>query len=132
MRLTVESVPYIPTEIILHQVSRALEISFDNGETFKLPYEYLRVYTPSAEALGHTPGEEVLQTGKEDVTIVDIQPVGSYGITPHFNDGHNSGIYTWHLLYKLGKEYPVLWQIYLQELDAAGIVRKPSPTSFKE
>lgn len=124
MRLTVESVPHIPTEIKLRQVSRVLEISFDNGETFELPYEYLRVYTQSAEAVGHGPGDETLQTGKEDVTITDIKAVGNYGIAPQFSDGHNTGIYTWHLLYKLGKEYPVLWQIYLQELDAADIARK--------
>jgi DUF971 family protein len=126
MRLTIESIPHIPTEIKLRQVSRVLEISFDNGETFALPYEYLRVYTQSAEAVGHAPGDETLQTGKEDVTIVDIKPVGNYGIAPQFSDGHDSGIYTWHLLYKLGKEYPVLWQIYLQELDALGYTRKPT------
>jgi DUF971 family protein len=126
MRLTIESAPYIPTEIKLHQVSRVLEISFDNGETFELPYEYLRVYTQSAEAVGHGPGQETLQIGKEDVTILDIKPVGNYGIAPKFSDGHDSGIYTWPLLYKLGKEYPTLWQIYLQELDALGYTRKPT------
>jgi DUF971 family protein len=126
MRLTVDTVSYIPTEIKLHQVSRVLEISFDNGETFELPYEYLRVYTQSAEAVGHGPGQESLQAGKEDVTITDIKPVGNYGIAPQFSDRHNTGIYTWSLLYKLGKEYSILWQIYLQELDAAGLSRKPS------
>jgi DUF971 family protein len=124
MRLTVESVPHIPTEIKLHQVSRVLEVSFDNGETFELPYEYLRVYSQSAEAVGHGPGQETLQTGKKDVTILDIKPIGNYGIAPKFSDGHDTGIYTWHLLYKLSKEYPALWQIYLQELDAAGYTRK--------
>lgn len=124
MRLTIESVSYIPTEIKLHQVSRVLEISFDNGETFELPYEYLRVYTQSAEAVGHGPGQEALQAGKENVTITDITPVGNYGVAPQFSDGHNSGIYSWSLLYKLGKEYSVLWQIYLQELDAAGLSRQ--------
>lgn len=126
MRLTIESIPYLPTEIKLHQVSRVLEVSFDNGETFELPYEYLRIYSQSAEAVGHGPAQERLQTGKEEVTIVDIKPVGNYGIAPKFSDGHDSGIYTWHLLYKLGAEYPALWQIYLQELDAAGISRKPA------
>ncbi|MGJ0492217.1 gamma-butyrobetaine hydroxylase-like domain-containing protein [Methylobacter sp.] len=127
MRLTVPPCHTIPTEIKLHQVSRLLEISFDDGSVFKLPYEYLRVYTPSAEAVGHAPGQEVLQVGKEDVTIAEIKPVGNYGIAPVYSDGHNTGIYTWDLLYKLGAEYPALWADYLQRLEAAGHQRKASP-----
>ena len=120
MRLTVQPCNAHPTEIKLHQVSRMLEISFDDGSVFKLPYEYLRVYTPSAEAVGHGPGQEVLQLGKEDVTIKEIKPMGHYGIAPVFSDGHSTGIYTWDLLYKLGAEYPALWKSYLHNLEIAG------------
>lgn len=127
MRLTVQPCHAIPTEIKLHQVSRLLEVSFDDGSVFKLPYEYLRVYTPSAEAVGHAPGQEVLQVGKEDVTIEEIKPIGNYGIAPVYSDGHGTGIYTWDLLYKLGAEYPALWADYLQRLEAAGHQRRASP-----
>jgi DUF971 family protein len=123
MRLIVEPVNCTLTDIKLHQLSRILEVSFDNGETFKLPCEYLRVYTPSAEALGHAPGQETLQTGKEDVNITEIKPIGNYGISPTFSDGHNSGIYSWDMLYKLGSEYPTLWANYLKEVEQAGHVR---------
>jgi DUF971 family protein len=126
MHLTVNPCKTWPTEIKLHQVSNILEISFDDGSVFKLPCEYLRVYTPSAEAVGHGPGQEVLQVGKEDVTITEIKPIGNYAIAPVFSDGHNSGIYTWDLLYKLGSEYPVLWADYLNKLEAAGYKRKES------
>jgi DUF971 family protein len=120
MRLKPEPVIAKPTEIKLHQVSKILEISFDDGCVFQLPYEYLRVYTPSAEALGHGPGQETLQVGKEDVAIKDVKPVGNYGISPKFSDGHETGIYTWDLLYKLGKEQQSLWENYLTRLEAAG------------
>ena len=120
MRLKADPIKSIPTEIKLHQVSRILEISFDDGNTFELPYEYLRVFTPSAEALGHGPGQEVLQVGKEDVSIDQIKPVGQYGIAPKFTDGHDSGIFTWDLLYKLGTDYQTLWPDYLNRLQAAG------------
>ncbi|MGR9052095.1 MAG: gamma-butyrobetaine hydroxylase-like domain-containing protein [Gammaproteobacteria bacterium] len=113
----------IPTEIKLHQSSRILEVSYEDGKTFKLPYEYLRVYTPSAEAVGHGPGQEVLQVGKEDVTITEIRPVGNYAIAPVFSDGHDTGLFTWALLYKLGAEYDRLWQSYLDKLQAAGHTR---------
>ena len=126
MRLTVKPCNTWPTEIKLLQVSNILEISFDNGSMFQLPSEYLRVYTPSAEAVGHAPGQEILQTDKEDVSIKEIKPVGNYAITPVFSDGHNSGIYTWDLLYKLGAEYPALWANYLNKLEAAGHKRKES------
>lgn len=123
MRLTVEPSNCTLTEIKLHQLSHILEVSFDNGETFKLPCEYLRVYTPSAEALGHAPGQEILQTGKENVNITQIKPIGNYGISPTFSDGHNSGIYSWDMLYKLGIEYPTLWENYLQKLKQTGQTR---------
>ncbi len=126
MRLTVNPCNAWPTEIKLHQVSNILEISFDDGSVFKLPCEYLRVYTPSAEAVGHAPGQEILQMGKENVTITEIKPVGNYAIAPVFSDGHNSGIYTWDLLYKLGSEYQMLWADYLNKLEAAGHKRKES------
>lgn len=124
MRLTAKPTNTHPTEIKLHQVSNIVEISFNDGSVFKLPCEYLRVFTPSAEAVGHAPGQEVLQVGKEDVTIKEIKPVGNYAIAPVFSDGHNSGIYTWDLLYKLGAEYQALWTEYLHNLEAAGHKRK--------
>jgi DUF971 family protein len=118
----------LPTEIKLHQVSRILEIRFDDGRVFMLPCEYLRVYTPSAEALGHAPGQEILQVGKEAVTIREIRPIGNYGICPVFSDGHDSGIYTWDLLYQLGAEHDSLWTAYLERLKAAGYERRePQP-----
>ncbi len=120
MRLHAAPVEATLTEIKLHQVSRILEIRFDDGCRFELPYEYLRVYTPSAEAVGHGPGQEVLQTGKENVYIMEVRPVGNYGIAPTFSDGHNTGIYTWDLLYKLGAEYETLWPQYLRRLEAEG------------
>jgi DUF971 family protein len=126
MRLTVKSSNTWPTEIKLHQVSSILEISFDDGSVYQLPCEYLRVYTPSAEAIGHAPGQEILQVDKEDVTIKEIKPIGNYAISPVFSDGHNSGIYTWDLLYKLGAEYQKLWTNYLNKLEAAGHKHKKS------
>jgi len=126
MRLDVKPANTTPTDIKLHQLSRILEVSFDNGETFNLPCEYLRVYTPSAEALGHAPGQEILQTGKENVNISAIKPVGNYGIEPTFSDGHNSGIYSWDMLYKLGSEYQILWANYLEALEKSGQSRKQS------
>ena len=113
-----------PTEIKLHQISSILEISFNDGSSYQLSCEYLRVFTPSAEAVGHGPGQEILQTGKEDVTIKEIKPVGNYAITPLFSDGHNSGVYTWNYLYQLGSEYQTLWANYLKKLQVAGYRRK--------
>ena len=126
MRLTVKSSNAWPTEIKLHQVSNILEISFDDGSIYKLPCEYLRVYTPSAEAIGHAPGQEILQVDKELVSIIEIKPIGNYAITPVFSDGHNSGIYTWDLLYKLGSDYQILWANYLNKLETAGHKHKAS------
>jgi DUF971 family protein len=110
----------IPTEIRLHQKSRLFEISFSDGSQFKLPYEYMRVYSPSAEVRGHGPGQEVLQTGKRDVLIEGIDPVGNYAVKPIFSDGHDSGIYSWDLLYQLGRDQERLWAEYLARLEAGG------------
>jgi DUF971 family protein len=111
---------HIPTEINLHKKSRVLEVAFDDGQRFNLPCEYLRVYSPSAEVQGHGPGQGVLQVGKQDVNIVEIQPVGNYAVVLVFDDGHNTGIYAWETLYDLGINYDQYWQDYLQQLEAAG------------
>ena len=113
-----------PTDIRLHQTSRVLEISFDSGEVFRLPCELLRVYSPSAEVQGHGPGQRVLQVGKERVNIKAIHPVGHYAVVLEFDDGHNTGIYSWEYLYNLGANYAQNWQSYLQRLEAAGHKRK--------
>ena len=112
-----------PTEIKLHQKSRLLEVTFDDSSHFKLSCEYLRVYSPSAEVRGHGPGQEVLQLGKEKVNITDIEPVGSYAVCLHFDDGHATGIYAWTTLRELGREYDVRWPAYLAELAARGQTR---------
>lgn len=109
-----------PTNINLHQKSRILEIEFDDGENFKYTCEFLRVYSPSAEVTGHGPGEEVLQVGKEGVNIKAIEPVGHYAVKLIFDDQHDSGLYSWEYLYKLGKNYEANWQDYLSRLQAAG------------
>lgn len=113
----------VPTEIRLHQKSRILEIAFADGRSFRLPFEFLRVYSPSAEVRGHGPGQEVLQTGKRDVDISALEPVGSYAVQPTFSDGHSTGIYTWDYLYELGENQERLWAEYLGRLDAAGASR---------
>ncbi len=112
-----------PTALTVHQQSRVLEISFDTGETFRIPFELMRVYSPSAEVQGHGPGQEVLQTGKRDVEIVAVAPVGHYAIQPTFSDGHDSGIYTWSYLHRLGSEQERLWAQYLERLAEAGLDR---------
>jgi len=114
----------IPTEIKLHQKSRVLEIAFDDGKIFRLPYEFLRVYSPSAEVRGHGPGQEVLQTGKQSVEIRSMEPVGSYAVQPQFSDGHGTGIYSWDYLYELGANQNKLWNEYLERLKAAGASRE--------
>lgn len=111
----------IPTEIKFHKQSRLLEITFNNNQKFQLPSEFLRVYSPSAEVQGHGPGQETLQIDKQDVTIVKIEPIGQYAIQPHFSDGHNTGIYSWDLLYNYGINQDKMWRHYLQRLEAAGI-----------
>ena len=114
----------VPTEIKLHQKSRVMEIAFDDGKTFRLPYEYLRVYSPSAEVRGHGPGQEVLQTGKQSVEIRSMEAVGSYAVQPQFSDGHATGIYSWDYLYELGQNQDRLWKEYLGKLKAAGASRE--------
>lgn len=118
----------VPTEIHLHKRSRVLEITFDDGKKFSYPAEYLRVYSPSAEVQGHGPGQEVLQVGKEEVNIAHIDPVGNYAICLHFDDEHNTGIYSWDTLYRLGDNFNQNWQNYLERLKAAGYERK-EPTA---
>ncbi|MEO8133974.1 MAG: DUF971 domain-containing protein [Betaproteobacteria bacterium] len=108
-----------PTEIKLHQTSRIMEIAFDNGRRYELPYEYLRVYSPSAEVRGHGPGQEVLQVGKKNVGIGEIEAVGRYAVRPTFTDGHNSGIYSWEYLFMLGERQDELWQQYLENIEKA-------------
>ena len=105
-----------PTEIKLHQISRVLEITFADGKTFSLPCEFLRVYSPSAEVRGHGPGQEVLQTGKREVTISKIEPVGTYAVQLCFSDGHDTGIFSWDLLYDYGVRQNDMWQHYLRRL----------------
>lgn len=109
----------LPTEIKLHRKSRLLEIAFSDGKRFELPCEFLRVYSPSAEVRGHGHGQEVLQVGKKDVEITDIQPVGSYAVQLVFSDGHDSGLYSWDYLHDLGVNQEVLWQQYLARMKEA-------------
>ncbi|MFM9880000.1 MAG: gamma-butyrobetaine hydroxylase-like domain-containing protein [Burkholderiaceae bacterium] len=112
-----------PTALTLHQQSRVLEISFADECVFSIPFELMRVYSPSAEVQGHGPGQEVLQTGKRDVQVVEVQAVGNYAIQPTFSDGHESGIYSWDYLYFLGSQQDRLWQDYTTRLLAAGVDR---------
>ena len=109
-----------PTELTVHQKSRLFDIAFDDGSAFSIPFELMRVYSPSAEVKGHGPGQEVLQVGKREVGIRGVEPVGNYAVKPLFTDGHESGIFTWDYLYKLGSEHDALWQDYLARLHAAG------------
>jgi DUF971 family protein len=113
----------IPTRIVAHQQSRKLEIEFNDGALFELPYELLRVQSPSAEVRGHGPGQEVLQVGKRTVALKSLDPVGNYAVQPHFSDGHNTGIYSWDYLYELGRDQATLWQKYLDKLSNAGASR---------
>ena len=114
----------IPTDIKLHQQSRVMEIAFNNDRRFELSYEYLRVYSPSAEVRGHGAGQEVLQTGKKNVGIDEIEAVGRYAVRPTFSDGHNSGIYSWEYLFMLGERQDELWQQYLDNIRKAGASRE--------
>jgi len=112
-----------PTEIVLHKASHALEVAFDDGTRFRLPCEYLRVESPSAEVQGHGPGQKVLVAGKRDVNIKAIVPVGNYAVQLHFDDGHDSGLFSWSYLHELGSEYDRRWTAYLAGLDARGLSR---------
>jgi len=112
-----------PVNIVVHGQSRVLEVGFSDGASFRIPFELLRICSPSAEVQGHGPGQEVLQTGKRDVQLVDLQPVGNYAVQPTFSDGHDSGIYSWDLLYELGAREAQLWADYEARLAAAGVNR---------
>ena len=123
MAVPAKGVPQ-PTEIKLHQKSRLLEIAYADGSTFSLPCEFLRVYSPSAEVRGHGPGQEVLQVGKKDVEVTRVEPVGSYAIQLTFSDGHDTGIYSWELLYDYGRRQKEMWQHYLTRMAQAGASRE--------
>jgi len=112
-----------PSELVLHTRSRVLELTYPDGSRFRIPFELLRVYSPSAEVQGHGPGQEVLQTGKREVEITDLAPVGHYAVQPRFSDGHDTGIYTWDWLYELGARQDELWADYEARLAAAGVDR---------
>jgi DUF971 family protein len=116
-----------PTEITLHQSSRILEIAFSDGEVFRLPCEFLRVYSPSAEVRGHGPGQEVLQVGKKEVQIQNIEPVGSYAVRLLFSDGHDTGLYSWEYLHYLGTNLEGLWHEYIARMAKAGASRDATP-----
>jgi len=119
-----------PQSITVHSASRVLEIGFSDGLEFRIPFELMRVYSPSAEVQGHGPGQEVLQTGKRGVGITAIQPVGHYGVQPRFSDGHESGIFSWAYLYRLGRDEAALWRQYEERLAAAGRTRdEPTPAA---
>ena len=112
-----------PEALTVHSASRVLEIGFSDGKTFRIPFELMRVYSPSAEVQGHGPGQETLQTGKRDVTVVEIEPVGNYAVKPTFSDGHDTGLFTWEYLYFLGSQEQELWADYDKRLQAAGVQR---------
>ncbi|MGA8278316.1 MAG: DUF971 domain-containing protein [Rhodanobacteraceae bacterium] len=114
-----------PTQITLHRASHVLEVGFDSGETFRLPAEYLRVNSPSAEVQGHGPGQQVLVPGKAHVNIDAVEAVGNYAVLLRFDDGHATGIYAWDTLYQLGRDQTRNWQAYLDALDASGLSRRP-------
>ena len=116
-----------PTEIKLHQKSQALEVTFADGKQFRLPSEFLRVHSPSAEVRGHSPGQAVLQVGKKNVSIARIEPVGNYAVQLHFSDGHDTGIYSWELLYDYGVKQDGMWRKYLHRLSEAKASREPPP-----
>jgi DUF971 family protein len=126
-----KSVPQ-PTEIKLHQKSRALEIAFEDGKRYTLAFEFLRVYSPSAEVRGHGPGQEVLQIGKKNVEITQVEPVGSYAVQLVFSDGHDSGIYSWDYFYNLGANQDAMWAHYLERMQEAGASREPGTGEFAQ
>jgi DUF971 family protein len=112
-----------PQAMTVHNQSRVLEISFSDGSEFRIPFELMRVYSPSAEVMGHGPGQEVLQSGKKDVSLTGLEPVGNYAVQPTFTDGHSSGIFSWDYLYFLGSQQDKLWSDYLARLTEAGVTR---------
>lgn len=112
-----------PTALTVHSQSRILEVAFSDGAQFRIPFELMRIYSPSAEVQGHGPGQEILQTGKREVLIVELEPIGNYAVKPVFSDGHESGLFTWDYLYHLGANQASLWDNYQQRLQAAGVER---------
>jgi len=112
-----------PQALTVHGLSKVLEVAFSDGASFRIPFELMRVYSPSAEVQGHGPGQEVLQTGKRDVELVALEPVGNYAVQPTFSDGHDTGIYSWDYLYFLGSQQEKLWADYAARLEAAGVGR---------
>lgn len=112
-----------PVALTVHSQSRILEIAFSDGAQFKIPFELMRVYSPSAEVQGHGPGQEILQTGKREVNVIELEPIGNYAVKPVFSDGHDSGLFTWDYLYRLGAEQGPLWDDYHRRLLAAGVGR---------
>lgn len=112
-----------PSALTVHSQSRILEIEFSDGAAFRLPFELMRIYSPSAEVQGHGPGQEILQTGKREVGIVQLEPIGNYAVKPVFSDGHESGIFSWDYLYHLGRDQTRLWEDYLRRLESAGVAR---------
>lgn len=117
-----------PTDIVVRKLSRILELVFDDGKRFQLPFELMRVYSPSAEVRGHGPGQEVLQVGKRDIDVDSLEQVGHYAVQPHFSDGHATGIFSWEYLYWLGVNQLQLWRDYDDRLRAAGQSRDPAPS----
>ena len=109
--------------ITLHARSRVLEVGFEDGAVYRIPFELMRVYSPSAEVQGHGPGQETLQTGKRDVDVVELEPVGNYAVKPTFSDGHDTGIFSWQYLHFLGSQQDELWREYTQKLEKAGVDR---------
>ena len=113
----------IPTNVVVQENSQDLELAYENGKNYRLPFDFLRVYSPSADVRGHGPGQEVLQTGKREVAIVNLEPVGHYALKPTFSDGHDSGLFSWEYLYDLCENQEELWNDYLQRLENAGANR---------
>ena len=128
MPASISSDHRVPVALTVHQQSRALEIEFDDGRAFRIPFELMRVYSPSAEVQGHGPGQETLQTGKRDVVIAAIEPVGHYAVKPTFSDGHDTGLFTWDYLYRLGSQQDELFAQYLERLAQAGLDRDADMT----
>jgi DUF971 family protein len=120
-----------PTALTVHSQSRLLEVAFSDGVEFKIPFELMRVYSPSAEVQGHGPGQEILQTGKREVGVVALEPIGNYAVKPVFSDGHESGIFSWDYIYHLGANQAELWADYTGRLSQAGVSRD-APMSGKK
>ena len=121
--MNARNTPHHPTAITLHQRSRVLEVGFDDGRSFRIPFELMRIYSPSAEVQGHGPGQKVLVAGKRDVNIVGIEPIGNYAVLLRFDDGHDSGLYSWSYLHELGVEHDARWAAYLAALESRGLSR---------